>query len=207
MKKQSLFSLISPLTVVAAICLSQPARADSPITSTPFHEAYGDIEMIALAARSGQLDLKMAEWLSSDEVPLDQKAALVNALSWDINGKDNAQRYRGYLALKYGRDTLDLQLLSAGELMVLGYLSVMDNYREPERGIAYLTAAQGREPRSYTMAIVRGLILAQMQFGGDWCALWTNVAEVELDRSLIRDLRPQARHIIFDYMHLYRQYC
>jgi len=199
--------LVGVFTVAATLCLSQPARADSPITSTPFHQAYGDIEMVDQAARTGQLDLGMAEWLSSDQVPLDQKAALVNALSWDVNGKANAQRYRSYLTLKYGGDVIDPQVLTAAELMVLGYLTVMDNYFEPERGIAYLNAAQEREPQSYTVAIVRGLILAQMQFGQDWCALWGSVADVELNRSLQRDLRPQARQIIFDYMHLYRKYC
>ena len=75
--------------------------ADSPITSTPFSDAYMDINMVARAKDSGVLDTVTAYFLSSYEKPLDQKMAVVNALSWDINGKHNAVLFKEFLAKKF----------------------------------------------------------------------------------------------------------
>ena len=76
--------------------------SDSPLTSTPFYKAYSEINIIKVARVQGTLNLEMAEYLSSGSVSLDLKAALINALSWDINGKNNSDLYKYYLGLKYG---------------------------------------------------------------------------------------------------------
>ncbi len=61
--------------------LSLAVFADSPITSTDFYEAYFDVDMVKNAKDSGVLNNEIAGFLASPVKPLDQKAAVVNALS------------------------------------------------------------------------------------------------------------------------------
>jgi len=104
--------------------------SDSPLTSTPFYKAYSEINIIKEARVKGTLNLEMAEYLSSGSVSLDLKAALINALSWDIDGKNNSELYKYYLGLKYGVSVVDIQVsrLLPHEVFSLGYLQAMDNY-------------------------------------------------------------------------------
>jgi hypothetical protein len=89
------------LFIAASVLLwgvfASPSRADSPITSTPFSEAYQDYEIVQKAQKAGILDLEMAQYLSSRSAPIDVKAAVINALSWKIEGKQNATLYRYFL--------------------------------------------------------------------------------------------------------------
>lgn len=201
--------LTAALTLTTLVCLQPIAQADSPLTSTPFYEAYTDVGMVMRAKRRGHLDLAMSEWLSSPQVPTDYKAALINALGWDFNGKANGQAYRTYLALRHGTtpENIPLAALTADELMALGYLMAMDNYFQPQRGMPFLTLAQQRNPESYAIAMVRGLVEAQTLFDVSWCQMWQAVNRVDQTPELKRDLRPKAREIIFKYMRLYRREC
>lgn len=61
--------------------------ADSPITSTDFSDAYLDIEIVKKAKAEGILNLEVAKYLSSPTNPIDIKAAVINALSWKLEGK------------------------------------------------------------------------------------------------------------------------
>ncbi len=199
--------LIVPLAIALLNVLVKPVRADSPITSTPFADAYQDDALIQAARKSGILDLTMAEYLSSPANPIDKKAALINALSWKYEGKFNALLYRYFLGLTYGQkaDQLDLPALTADEVFALGYLTVMDDYFNPEPAIALLLNAKERNQDSFTVAIVTAL--AQAQATRDWCQVWQTTDAVNQARSLKQDLRPRAKRIILDYMRLYQSSC
>lgn len=114
--------------------------ADSPITSTKFYEAYLDVKMVQRAYLEGVMGLEIAEFLSSPKNPIDTKAAVINALSWRFEGKNNAELYMYYLGLLYHVSILELDtdFLSADETFCLGYLMVMDNYFHPEHAIPLL---------------------------------------------------------------------
>ena len=60
-KKHILITILGLLLLapLGSIC------ADSPITSTPFYEAYTDIAIVQKAKIQGVLDMDMAEYLSS----------------------------------------------------------------------------------------------------------------------------------------------
>ncbi len=198
------------LLAIALLGLStRPALADSPITSTPFADAYQDDELIRTARKTGILDLKMAEYLSSPSTPIDRKAALINALSWSTEGKYNATLYRYFLGLIYGQkaDQLDMQALTADQVFALGYLTVMDDYFNPEQAISLLVNAKERENNSFTVAIITALAQAQAQTASDWCQVWKLTAAVTQERSLNQDMRPKAKKIILDYMRAYRASC
>jgi hypothetical protein len=205
MKARLIFML-----AIGLLCFStQPALADSPITSTPFADAYQDDDLIRTARETGILDLKMAEYLSSPSTPIDRKAALINALSWKYEGKYNATLYRYFLGLTYGQkaDQLDMQALSADQVFALGYLTVMDDYFNPEPAILLLLNAKARENDSFTIAIITALAQAQSQTASDWCQRWKLTEAVTQERSLKQDMRPKAKKIILDYMRSYRASC
>jgi hypothetical protein len=189
--------------------MAAPSRADSPITSTNFAEAYQDYDIVKRAQETGTLDLEMAQYLSSRSTPIDVKAALINALSWKFEGKRNAKLYRYYLGLIYDQPAEDLMpsQLSDHELFALGYLTVMDDYFNPLKAQPYLDAAQQRQPKSYTVAMISALTQSQVALDSNWCKVWQITEKVVDDSTLDQDLRPAARKIILDYMGLYEESC
>ncbi len=182
--------------------LATLSYAGSPITSTPFSDVYDDIEIVTKAKTEGIVGFEIARYLSSSKVPIDIKAAIINALSWDINGKKNAELFSYYLGLKYRKSLLNLSMeqLTADELFCLGYLSVMDDYYHPENAIPILKMAREEKPKSYTVAIILALTQAQNFMKKDLKKVWQVINAVIEDTNLKQDLRPEAKKIILDYM-------
>ena len=182
------------------------ASADSPVTSTPFYKAYLELEIVGKAEEKGVLDLEIAGHLYSKSIPVDLKAAIINALSWDAQGKKNAEMYRYYLSLRYGKTLNELRVddLAPDEVFCLGYLAVMDDYFHPEEGISLLERANDQMMSSYTSAIILAIARAQEKLmAQDFSTVWELVAAVRDNQNLRRDFRPRASEIIFDYMSLY----
>ena len=206
--------IIIAVTALAASLIAAPiaARADSPVTSTPFATAYTELGAVAQSLETGILSLETAQFLSDWDVPVDAKAAMCNALGWDINGKDNAVRYGWFLALKYWdyydgppelNDTTK-DLLTADELMCMGYLMALDDYFHPARALPWLQAAREKRPESYTIAMIEAIVNGQVNFDSDWPSIWNGVEIVLNNESLKVDMRPEAIAIICDYMVLYQ---
>ncbi|MEN9272197.1 MAG: hypothetical protein Q6K18_03360, partial [Gloeomargarita sp. DG_1_5_bins_55] len=187
--------------------MMRPAWADSPITSTPIADVYLDIPLVKKARAMGTLTPEMAEFLSNPQYPLDQKAALINALSWRVEGKQNAKIYENFLRSRYG--SFNLKKLAPHEVFALAYLTVMDDYFKPERAMPLFDQALLRNRQSLTVGLVRILNRAQMVMTqpGEWCRVWRLADETNRNRTLKADLRPAARQIILDYMVLYRDSC
>ena len=205
MKK--IFLLVFILTLL--VIFPTTSYADSPITSTRFYEAYLDVKMVQRAHLEGVMGLEIAEFLSSPENPIDVKAAVINGLSWRIDGKSNAELYIYYLALLYHVPftELDTDFLSADEIFCLGYLSIMDDYFHPENAIPLLEKAEETMKDSFTVSIVLAITKAQKAFDSDWCEAWRLIERVLKNKELKQDLRPEATKIIVDYMILYKEYC
>lgn len=183
--------------------------ADSPITATDFYEAYKDVKMVQRAHLEGVMGVEIAEYLSSPENPVDHKAAVINALSWRFEGKNNAELYTYYLGLLYHMPVVELNtdFLSADEIFCLGYLIAMDDYFHPENAIILLEEAYKAANDSFTVSAVLALAKAQIAFEQDWCEAWKIIERVLQNADLKQDLRPEAKKIIVNYMILYRAYC
>lgn len=205
MKKKLLVVLI----VTLLFLLPGISYADSPITATNFHEAYQDVKMVQRAHLEGVMGLEIAEFLSSPENPIDVKAAVINALSWRFEGKNNAELYTYYLGLLYHMSITELNtdFLSADEIFCLGYLVAMDDYLHPENAIVLLEEAHKVMKDSFTVSIILSLAKAQMAFEQDWCEAWKVVENVLRNTELKQDLRTEAKKTITAYMILYREYC
>ncbi|MCK5152848.1 MAG: hypothetical protein KAQ93_00690 [Spirochaetales bacterium] len=181
--------------------------ADSPLTSTPFYKAYSEINLIKEARVKGTLNLEMAEYLSSGSVSLDLKAALINALSWDIAGKNNSELYRYYLGLKYGvlLEEIQVSRLLPFEIFSLGYLQAMDNYFNVRDSLNLLELAIEDLDKSLIANLVYLLVKTQgMMQSQNWNEIWPLFDSLINDETLLVDIRPEAVNIIIDYMVLYR---
>jgi len=194
------------VTLSALFVLLTSSYADSPITSTPFSDAYTDVEIVKKAKTDGIVGFEIARYLCSSKIPIDIKAAIINALSWDTKGKKNAELFSYYLGLKYKKSVLNLAMeqLTADEIFCLGYLSVMDDYFHPENAIPVLKMAHEQKSESFTVAIILALTQAQNFMKKDLKKVWQVVDAVIEDEKLKLDLRPEAKKIILDYMVLYK---
>ena len=188
------------------------ANADSPITSTDFYKAYLHIPEVEEAHEIGVLSEEIAEYLLDSENSLDKKAAVINALSWDFDRKINAFLFKRYLKAKYQiKDDIDslVKVMNDEELFCLGYMTVMDNYFDPEKSLIYFESASPSIRESYTFQIINALIKTQslIKDQDKWCRIWITVNAVETNKELKVDMNTGGRKIILDYIKIYKDNC
>lgn len=184
---------------ISLFLFTAKAYADSPLTSTPFSSAYADITIVKEAAEKGKVDTSIAQYLAEPSNPIDVKAAVINALSWDFNGKTNASYYCSIIYHK-SLEELDISALSGDQQFCIGYMMAMDNYFETERALEYLKLAEKNLPGSITVSMVRALVEAMSLNRG---TEWDGVQKVLMNPGLKQDMRQDALNIILDYMALY----
>lgn len=179
--------------------------ADSPLTSTDFWTAYKDVPEVVMAHDIERLNTRLGIYLSSN-ASIDKKAAVINALSWNINNKENSKLFLEILGQKY-KTTDQVQIskrLTPEERFCLGYLTALDDYNHVDAALVLAQQARRQLGPSFTVAIVTELIEAQKNFGSG-TSLWSFVSPVFADKKLKQDLRPAGRKVIFDYMALYKK--
>jgi hypothetical protein len=203
-------TVFTPFILLIAIV---PARihADSPITSTQFHQAYMDIELVREAKTSGSMNKRIFDYLSSPTNPIDVKAAIINALGWKFEGKDNSKLFLKFLSEKhriiFEPHNINTGLMNADEIFCIGYLEAMDDYFHPEKAIQFLEMAKEKRGDSFTVSIILAIARAQNAMASNWCTVWKLTESVLNDNSLKQDLREEAKKIIIDYMILYKDEC
>ncbi len=198
------------LGILAMLFFSYQASADSPLTSTEFYKAYEKLPIIQLAGDSnGLLTKELIKYLADKDNPTDVKIALINRLGWNIKGKKNASILIKYLKSKYSfNTTAELKAgLSTSDLICIAYLKSMDNYFDTKEALTFATAAQAKEPKSYTINIIRSLIKAQDYVYKSYCQVFKIVDEVRSDEKLTIDFNKEASDIIFEYIDGYKKYC
>ncbi|MCJ8010779.1 copper amine oxidase N-terminal domain-containing protein [Paenibacillus sp. KQZ6P-2] len=176
----------------------QTVKADSPLTSTTFYQAYMDIDFVAEAHQSG-LNQEIAKFLSSKESPLDQRAAVINAIYSNWNEWNDRNVTDEYSKAIYGKPAalLELKNLRGDELFVLGYLKALDHYMYPDP--YWLGLAREALPDSMTVELIYSLVKSQESPEAVWCYM-----ERLFDDDLNKDIRQEALDIIADYIYLYK---
>jgi len=197
--------------ILFILCLTcSYAFADSPLTSTDFHQAYSGEKIIKKASDSnGMLTTELSDFLISKKAKIDVKMALINYLSWDINGKKNSVMFLNRLLEKgiYNNSEDFRKNGRADHLLCMAYLKAMDNYFDVYDAYQWAELALRKNPKSYTFNIIHSLIHAQLLFDSDWCLVYLSTHSVRTNETLKMDLRVQAVSIIFGYMDLYGSYC
>lgn len=181
------------------------AFADSPVTSTDFYKAYMDIEIVRIAKEKGIIGAEIANYLYSSKNPIDVKAAVINALGWKFEGKNNAENY---VKLMYSKDIdkLDLNLLSGEEIFCISYMMALDDYFHPDKALPMMEKAYEKNSASFTITIVRSILKSQddMLNKGNWQMVWGNTENVLTSTTLEKDMRQEGIDIIVEYMKLYK---
>jgi hypothetical protein len=186
--------------------------ADSPLTSTELYKAYMNVPLVAKTANSnGVLTDEVFDYLNSTTSSIDKKIAVINALKWNIDGKNNATLYLKKLMLlhKDYTPTAFYNLANADELICYAYLKAMDNYFDVKEASLFSAQALKRNPKSYTIAIINQLIVVQMLLNRqkEWCGIYRSMNNIRADKDLIVDFRKEASTIIFNYTDKYKENC
>lgn len=203
MKKQTLI-----ITLISIFCFYQ-TKADSPLTSTYFAPSYYEYPLVQTAEIGHVLTSEIAAFLLDAKVPIDAKAAIINALGWNYDGQSNSETFKGFLAASKGITAAQINLdnLSGDELFCLGYLKALDDYFVVDDAINMLEKAAVKNKNSFTVHMILNLTKAQKAMDSDFCKVWKLTAEVINDKSLIRDMKTVAIQNIIDYTLLYKSEC
>lgn len=199
---------IKILTMLLFLFLGLPVKADSPLTGTDFWQAYQDVPEVMRAREHQALDEVLIAYLMGEH-PIDHKAAVINALSWNSKVQPrNFVVFEEMLAAKY--DTVPepdklVEHLTAHEAFCLGYINAMDQYTVPSFSLPYLYAARRQMPRSFTVAMLTSIVEAQDVYD-QWEKIWPIVSKPTHKRDLVMDMRPAAKEAILAYLELYKEY-
>ena len=212
--------------------LSSVAKADSPLTSTFFATAYGDIKLIReildQREKNSIFNFTLREdhfkFIDDETISLDQKIALINAMGWGES--PNLEKMKNHLVKKYkiemaAFDSILIAPLYPGQelypgassmsnddLCVLGYIQAMHDYFNPMNGFQCAYNAAVNNPGSEASNYVLALILAQFYFDFDWCQVHLAVRSARETGNYSEDiLRPEAVDAIFSYIDLYASAC
>ncbi len=184
--------------------------ADSPITSTYFYEYYSDSEIVKDASENnGVLTKKMCKYLKNKNVKIAYKLALINALSWDINGKNNFEIYLNFLTKRniWINKKNYKKRLNANQLICLAYLKAMDNYFKVDQAYFLAQRAVEKKSKSLSINVIYAAIRGQYMFGQDWCEIYLSIKKVKENKDLNSDMKDAAFEQFYDYMSLYKSYC
>jgi hypothetical protein len=189
---------------------------DSPVTSTIFYKNFLDLEIIKNANISKTLDEKGCTYLSSELVPIENKLALINALSWKYPEDGQAPLYNfntfsDYLSKKYNQkfDLETAHLYTDHEYICLAYLRALDDYFNME--IPYLLIQKASDDAKNTLSynIIKSLIETQVILSDmdQWCMVWKNYDSVINNKTFATDLGDGVIKNISSYMLSYKYYC
>lgn len=213
------------IAIGIAITLLLPverARADSPLTSTNLADAYREIPEVRLAQRTKVAEGRVLSFLLSD-APTDQKAAVINALGWNVQGQRNGYRFLTGLAADQGLTVQEIQFhhLRAADRFVLGYLLAMDDYFQlsplsktasedlwQAHPLQLISQAAYALPNDFTVQFVRAIVQGQGEFSKSWCSIYLGPQQV-LNQFPVekRNLRSQAVAQAMQYLQNYKSYC
>lgn len=201
MKKQFFLIVISLLHL--------QALADSPITSTGFSAAYLDVPEVARAAETHRMSEPLATYLINDLTPIDRAAAVINAISWDIDGKATRLEFEQILQRAYPgvAATIGTPGESGRLLFLRGYMQAMDDYFRVDEASRLVQRASEKLPDDFTVALVSTLVLTQDDQVYSWCDRYRMPTAVVEQYRGRENMRPEAVDIIMEYMNLYKDYC
>ncbi|MFT4144783.1 MAG: hypothetical protein QM644_10045 [Mobilitalea sp.] len=190
--------LIAIVTVIIGLFfVTETAFADSPVTSTPFSKAYYNIDIVKKASERNTITADMAAYLADVSNPIDVKAAIINALSWSVDGKNNTEVYCEYI---YGKELKDIDVatLSGDQQFCIGYLLAMDDINfETTQSMEYLRMARDNMKDSLTVNVITFLVETMNGEAYDWP---NQLRSILADTYLNKDISDDAIKVITDYM-------
>ena len=198
------------LTIIALLLAFTSSRADSPLTSTNFADAYSDHQMVQMANEFMQYDISttLLNFLSDKNAPVDVRLAVINKIGWNFDGTTIGSQLYDYLKGRYhAKDEKKLaKKLDAGTLAVYAYAKAMSNYFDVKAACELgHQAVKKDKSKSFSVAMAVALIDAQNYMDSDWSMVYKAVADVLHDGTLKLDMRQEAIDAIMEYINLYKE--
>lgn len=196
--------------IIAALMMTAVlAFADSPLTSCEFYSRYYTVPMVKTAAKATSITQPIMNYLANKANPIAARVAVVNALGWDSDGSDNADKFFKMLKSKYGVSTEDelAAKTDAGTLITYAYLKAMSHYDDVWKAKQLADKAVEKDTgKSLTIRLIAAIIRGQYYMDDDWSKVYRVAADVINDSSLKKDMKQEAVDDIWKYMKLYSAY-
>ncbi|MBR6037015.1 MAG: hypothetical protein IKP41_08700 [Bacteroidaceae bacterium] len=189
--------------------------ADSPLTSTDFAENYKDHPMVQMALNlhgddaDPYVPVSILDFLANKKSPIDVRLAVINAISWNFEGKSSGEQLYEYLSKRYKAKTTDklVKKLDAGTLAVYAYAKAMSDYFDVKEAQELgHKAVKKDKSKSFSVAFITSLIDAQVYLDSDWGMVYKVVNNVLHDGSLHLDMRQDAIDSVMEYINEYKGY-
>jgi hypothetical protein len=152
----------------------------------------------------GKLTEELCKFLISD-AEVAHKLALINALGWSTEGKNNAAFF-----LRNSTFRSEKELFGNGKtetIICYAYLLAMDNYLEVSHALKVANIALRKNPNNFSIHLIQGLIKAQHYMNESFCEVYRSVEMVKMNTTLKQDLNADAQRIIFDSIDPSKEYC
>lgn len=217
MKTITKISLLS----ILALLFSAKGYADSPLTSTEFYKAYLDVPIVKAAAdKPNVLTEEMMAYLYNDDNPLDVRLALINAVGWSVEVErlSTFPDYMTYCTNHFPKDkkrSSELGIVtwydvydnaSSSQWAVMIYLCAMADYSKMTMAYSLLEKATPKQVSSESFMLPIALVWAQIKLDlGQWEFIYPSFQHL-FGNAKVKDMRPEARKIIYEYIDLYKEY-
>ncbi|MBQ7691428.1 MAG: hypothetical protein IJT30_09630 [Muribaculaceae bacterium] len=204
----------SLLSLLMIVCCAVVSWADSPLTSTDFHEAYAEHPMVVMAGdfvtgaifSEGDLPEPMVKFLTDNKSPIDIRLAVVNKMGWDAAWAMQLVQQTVMGKCKAKDETQLAKKADAASLILYAYAKAMGDYFNVNdaRELAH-EAVRKNNGKSFTIDLIASLIDAQWCSDNDIYHMYTVVNDVINEYGDHQDMRTEAVNIIMDYMGLYTE--
>lgn len=198
------------LIIFATIGILATSLASNPVTMTDFHSTYNYLTEVNSVLERGVIDGRIMPFMVDENTPIDQKAAVINALAVNNTSKSNALTFKQFISRKYNEswENPDLNKFSAVDLFCLGYMMIMDADGVSEEGTSMLEMAARKDPGSLTIQMIYALALAQNAIkAGNPCEGWKTVNGVKSKSGLNADMNSEIVNGILREMDNYNKGC
>ncbi len=184
------------LSLSAIVILFSTVLMAGGINVAPgFYKSYLENENV-VQAENGNLDGRIANHLIDDDVTIDVKAAIIDALAssgtWNVNNVETFKMFLGRKTKMSFKD-LDYDKLSADDLFILGYLMFVDESASNDEALNLLEMAKTKSPKSQTINLI--YMLAKVNAfaeKAEWCTAKELINSVKADNTLVSDMKADA---------------
>lgn len=176
---------------LAIFFISSTIFAAAPVTLVSFYQNFNSLDEVRMMADAGELDGRVMPFLLDENISLDQKAAVINALVTTEKARRNASTFKQFLARKYkdNFETMDINKLNGHELFCLGYLTLIDDMGNPDNALPILNLAMTKNQKSQTVHMIYAIAEAQEFINkGNNCEGWDTFENTRANSALNNDM-------------------
>jgi hypothetical protein len=144
--------------------------AQNQLSKVSFYDNFNNINEVQAVINAKGLEGTAGLFLTNDNNPIDQKAAIINALLTSDKA-NNAETFTMFLGRKYGINfkELDVNTLKETDLFCLAYITFI----EGGDALSMMEIAMEKMPDNATVQLIGSVVKANAQVkNGNHCEAW-----------------------------------